>query len=142
MVFKRKFFLDLSGAGEKKPVQVAPPQAAPAKAPVAPAPATTPAPTAAPSAGEAAATAGEAAAPVPGATPAPPSSSSGQGPVLTTAEAIAAELAAQQASRPPASAATFAPECVTAGGALPRARRRPAADLGSFREIARGMMGG
>ena len=65
----------------------------------------------------------------------PPASS------LTTAEAIAAELAAAEALRPAPSMATFAPECVTAGGATPMKRRNPGANLGGFKAMAAGMMG-
>jgi hypothetical protein len=59
---------------------------------------------------------------------------------LTTAEAIAAELAAAEALRPAPSMATFAPECVTAGGATPMKRRSPGANLAVFKEMAAGMM--
>ena len=58
----------------------------------------------------------------------------------TTAEAIAAELAAAEALRPAPSLATFAPDCVTAGGATPMKRRTPGANLGVFKEMAAGMM--
>jgi len=114
MLFKPRFFLDLGSEGEQqKPVTVAPVVAKPEPTPAAP----------------------EASAPMsaPAAAAAPVSS-------LTTAEAIAAELAAAQASRPAPSLATFAPDCVTPGGALPGRRRRGSADLGGFREMARGMM--
>jgi hypothetical protein len=130
MLFKPKFFLDLGSEGEQQtPVTIAPPtaKAKPAAEPkAAPAPSTAAkaaAVTAAPSA-----TAPEAEAPVQPVTS------------LTTAEAIAAELAAEQASRPAPTLSTFAPDCVTAGGALPRGRRRGSADLGGFREMARGML--
>ncbi|MBV2351097.1 hypothetical protein KUL97_05160 [Synechococcus sp. HK05] len=63
------------------------------------------------------------------------------GKVLTTAEAIAAELAAEQAAKPAATLSTFAPECVTAGGALPMRRRRGGANLASFRSMAGGLFG-
>jgi len=63
------------------------------------------------------------------------------GSVQTTAEAIAAELAAEQAARPAKTDATFAPECVTAGGALPMRRRRGGANLAGFRGMASGMFG-
>jgi hypothetical protein len=65
---------------------------------------------------------------------------SGTGPVLTTAEAIAAELAATQANRPAPSKATFAPECLAPAGGLPRRRRLAGANLGVFKEMAKGMM--
>ena len=122
MVFKRKFFLDLSGDDAKKPVEVAPVKPAPEKAAVAPAPE----PPADPAA----------VAP----TPTPSAPPADQGRVLTTAEAIAAELAAAQANRPAPSKATFAPECVAAGGAQPRPRRLAGANLGTFKEMAKGMM--
>jgi hypothetical protein len=72
---------------------------------------------------------------IPAATAAPAGGSS-----LTTAEAIAAELAAAEALRPAPSLATFAPECVTAGGATPQRRRLPGANLAVFKEMAAGMM--
>ncbi|MEB3169780.1 MAG: hypothetical protein VKK43_00245 [Synechococcaceae cyanobacterium] len=125
MIFKKKrFFLDLGGGEDKPAAQVAPVREAPSPEPAA---------------GKKPAAGGVpvAEAPAPAAAPAP-----GGEKVLTTAEAIAAELAAAQASRPAPSQATFAPECVTAGGALPRRRRRGGADLGGFREMAKGMMGG
>lgn len=126
MVFKPKFFLDLGGEGQQQPVSVAPiaiPAASgktpPSEAKVAPAKAASS--SGAPQVSGAAA-------------PATPASS------VTTAEAIAAELAAAQANRPAPSLATFAPACVTPGGALPRRRRRGGADLAGFREMAQGMM--
>ncbi len=63
------------------------------------------------------------------------------GAVQTTAEAIAAELAAEQAARPVQTDSTFAPECVTAGGALPMRRRRAGANIAGFRDMASGMFG-
>ena len=103
MIFKPKFFLDLSGDSSDKPaapakvgpIREAKPAAKDAKASAAPV-AAGPAPTAAPSAALAAV--GE------GAAPAPAPVSGG----LTTVEAIAAELAAAQANRPAPSLATFA----------------------------------
>lgn len=123
MVFKRpKFFLDLGGGeGNQPPAVVAPPKAE-AK----------PAPKAAPQAAEAKPAASAAPAAAEG-TPQPVSG-------LTTAEAIAAELAAAEALRPAPSLATFAPDCVTAGGATPMKRRTPGANLGVFKEMAAGMM--
>jgi hypothetical protein len=59
---------------------------------------------------------------------------------LTTAEAMVAELAAAQANRPAPSKATFAPDCVVAGGATPMARRSGGANLAGFKEMAKGMM--
>ena len=120
MVFKRKFFLDLSGGEtEVTPVMVAPVRQAPAEDLAAD-----------PSEGPAAAAATDAAI----ATEAPAPSG------LTTAEMIAAELAAAQANRPAPSLATFAPDCVTAGGALPQRRRRAGANLAGFKAMAEGMM--
>ena len=130
MVFKRGFFLDLSnGEAEQPAATVAPVKAAPE------APAKAQTQQAAPADVAPATTA--AAAPAPTKT----AESSSSAPSLTTAEAIAAELAAAQASRPAPRAVTFAPDCVTAGGALSRPRRRSGADLAGFREMARGMMG-
>ncbi|MDM7952863.1 MAG: hypothetical protein QUV07_06580 [Cyanobium sp. CZS 25K] len=123
MVFKRpKFFLDLGGGeGNQPPAVVAPPRAEAKPAPKAAAETAEPKPAASapPAAAEA--------------TPQPVSG-------LTTAEAIAAELAAAEALRPAPSMATFAPECVTAGGATPMKRRTPGANLGVFKEMAAGMM--
>lgn len=122
MVFKNKFFLDLSSGGEQQaPVTIAPPAAKPAPQ----------------SEKKAAASSSKAPAPSPTAAVEAPSK-----PVTsqTTAEAIAAELAAEQASRPAPTLSTFAPDCVTAGGALPRTRRRGGADLGGFRSMARSMV--
>ena len=124
MVFKRpKFFLDLGGGeGNQPPAVVAPPRAEAKPAPKAPAKAT-----------EERNAASAPAAATAEATPQPGSS-------LTTAEAIAAELAAAEALRPAPSMVTFAPECVTAGGATPMKRRTPGANLAVFKEMAAGMM--
>ena len=46
-----------------------------------------------------------------------------------------------QAARPAASAATFAPECLVPGGALPQRRRRGGANLAGFRSMAGGLFG-
>ena len=119
MVFKSKFFLDLSGGEELKPVQVAP---------VRPADSDQPAP-AAKSPAAATPAAGEAISATPGS-----AEGSTEGSSLTTTEAIAAELAAAQANRPAPSTATFAPECVVAGGAIPRSRRSAGANLGAFKD--------
>ncbi|QPN63705.1 hypothetical protein [Synechococcus sp. CBW1004] len=122
MVFKNKFFLDLGSDGEQQaPATIAPPTARPAAQPKAKA-----------AAAESESRPAEAAATAE--MPSQPVTSQ------TTAEAIAAQLAAEQASRPAPTLATFAPECVTAGGALSRSRRRGGADLGGFREMARGML--
>lgn len=128
MVFKRKFFLDLSGGEAEISAAVVAPvrQEAPAKP-----------------AGKANKKPSE---PTVGAKAAPATSSGAAGAEpagassLTTAEAIAAELAAAQANRPAPSKATFAPECVTAGGALSPRRRRGGANLAGFKAMAEGMM--
>jgi len=60
--------------------------------------------------------------------------------VRTTADEIAAELAAAQANRPPASTVTFAPDCLVPGASLPLRRRTAGANLAGFRDIARSMM--
>ena len=123
MVFNRKgsFFLNLDEKAAEQSVTVAPIAEKPAKAPV-----------------EAKADlelkASAAAAPPETAPPA-------TGSMQTTAEAIAAELAAEQAALPAKTDATFAPECVTAGGALPMRRRRGGANLAGFRSMASGMFG-
>ncbi|MFM9041809.1 MAG: hypothetical protein ACKOHJ_06150 [Vulcanococcus sp.] len=129
MVFnnKGKFFLNLDEKTPAAPAKVAPIAAAPAKdtkkAPAkqeaAVAATTTTANAKAESSGKAA-----------------PS-----GKVVTTAEAIAAELAAEQAARPARSESTFAPECVSSGGALPMRRRRGGANLAGFRSMASGLFG-
>ncbi|MFZ9147960.1 hypothetical protein [Vulcanococcus sp.] len=128
MVFnnKGKFFLNLD---EKTPV--APAKVAPV---VAAAPAATSAP-AAPAAKEAKS------APAPAQAQAAPVKTDASGKVMTTAEAIAAELAAEEAARPARTNDTFAPECVTAGGALPMRRRRGGANLAGFRSMASGLFG-
>lgn len=126
MVFKSKFFLDLSGHDANNPVVVAPVKPVPEK------------PAQGKAAGPAISTA--AVAPEPAATATAPAMTSGTGPVLTTAEAIAAELAATQANRPAPSKATFAPECLAPAGGLPRRRRLAGANLGVFKEMAKGMM--
>jgi hypothetical protein len=122
MVFnnKGKFFLNLD---EKTPV-------APAK--VAPVVAAAPA---APAAKE------TKSAPAPAQAQAAPVKTDASGKVMTTAEAIAAELAAEEAARPARTNDTFAPECVTAGGALPMRRRRGGANLAGFRSMASGLFG-
>ena len=136
MIFKPKFFLDLSGDSSDKPaapakvgpIREAKPAAKDAKAsaaPVAAGPAPKAAAAAAPSATPAAV--GESAAPA----PAPVSGG------LTTVEAIAAELAAAQANRPAPSLATFAAECLVPGGSTAPRRRRGGANLADFRAIAR-----
>lgn len=148
MIFKPKFFLDLTNGKDELPavpVVVAPvrEKAAPAKgqdsktaevavrvAPIAQSPrASEPAKVAA-EANFAAEASAAAVAPVAGAAPAASTS-------LTTAESIAAELAAAQANRPAPSLATFAPEALVPGGATPRRRRSGGANLAGFKAIAR-----
>jgi len=142
MIFKPKFFLDLTGGKDELPA--APAVVAPVKEKVAPAKAQASklaeiavrvAPIAqslrasepATVAPEAPVTAG-----APAAAAAPAASAS-----LTTAESIAAELAAAQANRPAPSLATFAPEALVPGGATPRRRRSGGANLAGFKAIAR-----
>ena len=124
MVFNRKgsFFLELDGKAAETPVSVAPVAEKPAKAEKA-------AKTEAKVAVKAPAAAKTEAAAAP------------SGAMQTTAEAIAAELAAEQAARPAKTDSTFAPECVTAGGALPMRRRRAGANVAGFRDMASGMFG-
>jgi hypothetical protein len=137
---KQKFFLDLTesqgqdqeakaGKGAETKVILAPPVAAPATAPAkgkkaAVAKAAVAAPAAAPVAAPA-----EAGPPEVAATP-----------TRTTAEEIAAQLAAEAASRPAPTFSTFAPDCLVPGAATPRRRRKAGANLGAFKEIAKGMM--
>jgi hypothetical protein len=154
MIFKPKFFLDLTGGNDElpaAPVVVAPvrEKASPAKAPASKAAevAVRVAPVAlSPRASEPARVSAEAivaaeakvaaevilAAEASVAAAAPAASTS-----LTTAESIAAELAAAQANRPAPSLATFAPEALVPGGATPRRRRSGGANLAGFKAIAR-----
>jgi hypothetical protein len=135
MLFKRKFFLDLSGGGaEPQPALVAPVRpSAPEEG--------EPAPEAATSAPVLLVKAPAVAAGAPAPLPAPEAvAPEAPAPALTTVEAIAAELAAAQAERPAPSLVTFAPDCVTAGGAVPMRRRRAGANLAGFKAMARGMM--
>ena len=129
MVFNRKgsFFLNLD---DKAPTQAA--QVAPMRAPEAKAEAgqtSTPV----------AVTAAAAADPSP-ATSAP-AASTATTTSLTTAEAIAAELRAAQEARPAQTFITFAPERVSAGGALPMARRKGGANLAGFKAMAGSLFG-
>ena len=126
MIFKPKFFLDLGGADQQKPVVIAPVKQATAAAKTVPAAAAQAAAPSNPELTQAAPAQAEAA----------PVST------LTTAEAMVAELAAAQANRPAPSKATFAPECVTAGGATPISRRTGGANLAGFKEMGKGMMRG
>ena len=137
MVFnsKGKFFLNLDEKAAAAPVTVAPvKQAAPAK------PAATKA-DAKPSIQAPAAGAASAATTTTAAATSAADNAAPQGKVLTTAEAIAAELAAAQAARPAAVDATFAPDCLTPGGALPMRRRSGGANLAGFRAMAGGLFG-
>jgi hypothetical protein len=148
MIFKPKFFLDLTNGKDELPASpavVAPvrEKAAPAKgqdnktaevavrvAPIAQSPrASEPAKVAA-EANFASEASVAAVAPVAAAAAAASTS-------LTTAESIAAELAAAQANRPAPSLATFAPEALVPGGATPRRRRSGGANLAGFKAIAR-----
>ena len=125
MVFNRKgsFFLNLDDKAPTKAVQVAPIRAAEPKAKPAQA------------AAQAAATGAPAPAAPPVASEPQPTTS------LTTAEAIAAELRAAQEARPAQTFITFAPERVSAGGALPMARRKGGANLAGFKAMAGSLFG-
>ena len=133
MVFNRKgsFFLNLD---DKAPTQAA--QVAPMRAPEAKAKADQ---TSAPVAVAAAAAADPStatSAPAPGTAVTTALTTS-----LTTAEAIAAELRAAQEARPAQTFITFAPERVSAGGALPMARRKGGANLAGFKAMAGSLFG-
>lgn len=131
MVFNRKgsFFLNLD---DKAPTQAA--QVAPMRAPEAKAKADkTPTPVAV-AVAAAAAAAGVADSSPATSAPAPTTA-------LTTAEAIAAELRAAQEARPAQTFITFAPERVSAGGALPMARRKGGANLAGFKAMAGSLFG-
>ena len=130
MVFNRKgsFFLQLDDKAAETPAVVAPVTETPAKPEKASKSETTLAVKSAEAPAAAAVKSESAAAPQAAA-------------VQTTAEAIAAELAAEQAARPAKTDSTFAPECVTAGGALPMRRRRAGANVAGFRDMASGMFG-
>jgi hypothetical protein len=142
MIFKPKFFLDLTDG--KNDLPAAPAVVAPVKEEAAPAKAQASklaevvvrvAPLAQSlRASEPAKVAADApaAAEAPAAAAAPAAITS-----LTTAESIAAELAAAQANRPAPSLATFAPEALVPGGATPRRRRSGGANLAGFKAIAR-----
>ncbi len=126
MVFNRKgsFFLNLDDKAPAQAVQVAPVRATEAT------------PKAGKGGDQAAATGIQAAA-------APSAASSEPEPTtsLTTAEAIAAELRAAQEARPAQTFITFAPERVSAGGALPMARRKGGANLAGFKAMAGSLFG-
>ncbi len=134
MIFKPKFFLDLGGADQQKPAVVAPVRQEAAAAETTPAAVAQPVALSLPVAGLPVAIE---------ATPAQAGTAEGVPAAittLTTAEAMVAELAAAQANRPAPSKATFAPDCVTAGGATPMNRRTGGANLAGFKEMAKGMM--
>ena len=132
MVFNRKgsFFLNLD---DKAPTQAA--QVAPMRAPEAKAKAeqtATPVVIAATAVAAAADPSPATSAPAPG---------TAVTTALTTAEAIAAELRAAQEARPAQTFITFAPERVSAGGALPMARRKGGANLAGFKAMAGSLFG-
>jgi hypothetical protein len=136
MIFKPKFFLDLSGDKDEMPA--APATVAPVREKAAPAKAQASksaevAFLVGPVAQSATASEPAAATAEPASAAAAPAASTS----LTTAEAIAAELAAAQANRPAPSLATFAPEALVPGGATPRRRRSGGANLAGFKAIAR-----
>lgn len=132
MVFNRKgsFFLNLDDQAPAEAAQVAPVRAPESKAkadktstPVAIAAAAAPAASAA------------------SADPSPTTSTPAPTTGVTTAEAIAAELRAAQEARPAQTFITFAPERVSAGGALPMARRKGGANLAGFKAMAGSLFG-
>lgn len=82
-----------------------------------------------------------AAAPAAAADPSPTTSTPAPTTGMTTAEAIAAELRAAQEARPAQTLITFAPERVSAGGALPMARRKGGANLAGFKAMAGSLFG-
>ena len=129
MVFNRKgsFFLNLD---DKAPTQSA--QVAPMRAPEAKVEADK---TSTPVAVAAAAAAD------PSPATSAPAASTATTTALTTAEAIAAELRAAQEARPAQTFITFAPERVSAGGALPMARRKGGANLAGFKAMAGSLFG-
>lgn len=125
MIFKRKFFLDLSGdEADQKPAVVAPV-----------APVTKEKPQQKAAAQPAAQAAPQPAAVAAATTTAATAAATG----LTTTEAIAAELAAAQANRPAPSKVTFA-DARLVPGANPTQRRRVGANLAAFKDMAKGMM--
>ena len=131
MVFNRKgsFFLNLDNKAPSQPVQVAPVRAAAAVAETKP--------------GQGAKGAASLANGAPSAVATPSPVAPGAAPTtnLTTAEAIAAELRAAQEARPAQTFITFAPERVSAGGALPMARRKGGANLAGFKAMAGSLFG-
>ena len=139
MVFNRKgsFFLNLDDQAPAKAAEVAPVRApeTKAKADTTSTPVAIAVPTAA----------ATAAAPSPSTnTPAATTGVTSTGVTstgVTTAEEIAAELRAAQEARPAQTFITFAPERVSAGGALPMARRKGGANLAGFKAMAGSLFG-
>ncbi len=129
MVFNRKgsFFLNLDDQAPAKAAQVAPVRTPENQAKADKA--STPVAIAA------------AAAPAAAADPSPATSTPAPTTGVTTAEAIAAELRAAQEARPAQTFITFAPERVSAGGALPMARRKGGANLAGFKAMAGSLFG-
>ena len=129
MVFNRKgsFFLNLDDQAPAEAAQVAPVRAPESKAKADK--------TSTPVAISAAA------APAAAADPSPTTSTPAPTTGVTTAEAIAAELRAAQEARPAQTFITFAPERVSAGGALPMARRKGGANLAGFKAMAGSLFG-
>jgi hypothetical protein len=129
MVFNRKgsFFLNLDGQAPAEAAQVAPVRAPESKAKADKT--STPVAIAA------------AAAPAAAADPSPTTNTPAPTTGVTTAEAIAAELRAAQEARPAQTFITFAPERVSAGGALPMARRKGGANLAGFKAMAGSLFG-
>ena len=129
MVFNRKgsFFLNLDDQAPAEAAQVAPVRAPESKAKADKT--STPVAIAA------------AAAPAAAADPSPTTSTPAPTTGVTTAEAIAAELRAAQEARPAQTFITFAPERVSAGGALPMARRKGGANLAGFKAMAGSLVG-
>ncbi|MBJ7492039.1 MAG: hypothetical protein JHD13_03200 [Synechococcales cyanobacterium SupBloom_Metag_052] len=129
MVFNRKgsFFLNLDDQAPAEAAQVAPVRAPESKAKADKT--STPVAIAA------------AAAPAAAADPSPTTNTPAPTTGVTTAEAIAAELRAAQEARPAQTFITFAPERVSAGGALPMARRKGGANLAGFKAMAGSLFG-
>jgi len=129
MVFNRKgsFFLNLDGQAPAEAAQVAPVRAPESKAKADKT--STPVAIAA------------AAAPAAAADPSPTTNTPAPTTGVTTAEAIAAELRAAQEALPAQTFITFAPERVSAGGALPMARRKGGANLAGFKAMAGSLFG-
>jgi hypothetical protein len=129
MVFNRKgsFFLNLDDQAPAKAAKVAPVRTPENKAKAD----TTATPVAI----------AAAAAPAAAADPSPTTSTPAPTTGVTTAEAIAAELRAAQEALPAQTLITFAPERVSAGGALPMARRKGGANLAGFKAMAGSLFG-